>query len=383
MKSISRRFLRGGIVVSSIGSLAVLFLVSCASESARPLDPPSEPTEDGDDAALPPDGDGAPGHDAGSSDAVEPTPTYVNPVFAQDFPDPFVLREGDRYYAYATNAGGKNVRTLTSSDLAVWTEVADALPTLGSWAKPNASLTWAPSVLARSGGYVLYYTARHVASGFQCIGTATSASPTGPFVDKSSQPFICQVTEPSALCGSIDASPFVDTNGDAYLLWKSDENAAACAGNARLWTQRLGVDGISLLGIPTELLVRDRPWEHPLIEGPSMVKIGSGYFLFYSANWYESANYGIGYATCSTPLGPCEKHTQDGPLVGSSGEVLGPGGQEFFTDTKGRIWMAYHAWSSPLVGYDQGGARTLRIDPIDFTDGIPKLSGPTTSTRPL
>jgi len=370
---------------ASLGGVTALFVPSCSSELATPptSGPPSELTTDGEpgvdaapDAAVPIDA-------RHGGDAEPATAAYANPVFAQDFPDPFILPAADRYYAYATNAAGKNVRAASSTDLATWTELPDALPLLGSWAKSNASLTWAPSVLQRGDRYVLYYTARDIASGFQCIGRAIAESPAGPFVDDTAKPFICQVTEPNALCGSIDASPFVDTNGDAYLLWKSDENAQACAGNARLWTQRLGVDGISLLAAPTELLQRDRTWEHPLIEGPSMLKVGTVYFLFYSANWYESASYGVGYATCATPFGPCEKRTQDGPLVGSSGEALGPGGQEFFTDAKGRTWMAYHAWSSPLVGYDQGGARSLRIDPIDFEGGVPKLSGPTTSTRPL
>lgn len=378
---LSSRLSFSWLASAGLVSLSTLSVASCSSELVAPGgDRPFELVADA-ESASDARGDGEGPSDAGQN-ADAPAPTYANPVFAADFPDPFVLRGPDRYYAYATNAAGKNVRTLSSTDLATWTDLPDSLPTLGSWAKANASLTWAPSVLQRGSQYVLYYTARDVASGFQCIGRAIAQNPAGPFTDETSAPFICQVTAP-ALCGSIDASPFVDTNGDAYLLWKSDENAAACNDDARLWTQRLGVDGISLLGSPTELLVRDRNWEHPLIEGPSMLKVGSDYFLFYSANWYESANYGVGYATCSTPFGPCVKHTQDGPFVGSSGETLGPGGQEFFTDMKGRTWMAYHAWSSPLVGYDQGGARSLRIDPIDFVNGIPKLHGPTTSKRPL
>jgi beta-xylosidase len=374
--------------LASASLVVTSFVASCSSKLAAPPTIPSELGSDESDAGVAvdahADAKSPTAADAGDSGVTEvDPPEYANPVFAVDFPDPFVLRAGDRYYAYATNAAGKNVRTASSTDLATWTELSDALPVLGSWAKPHASLTWAPSVLRRGDQFVLYYTARDVASGFQCIGRAIAQSPLGPFVDETSSPFICQVTDPSALCGSIDASPFVDTNGDAYLIWKSDENAAACNGNSRLWTQQLGVDGISLLATPTELLVRDRAWEYPLIEGPSMLKAGGVYFLFYSANWYESASYGVGYATCATPVGPCEKRTLDGPLVGSIGETLGPGGQEFFTDTKGRTWMAYHAWSSPLVGYAQGGARSLRIDPIDFDGGVPKLSGPTTSARPL
>ncbi len=368
------------ILPFAIGSA---WLGSCSSEHAVPVTP-GGPSPDGGVVAPPEDAgalleDGSPVHDAPA-----PSVSYTNPVFAEDFPDPFVLRDGDRYYAFATNSAGSNVRVVASTDLARWTELPDALPELPGWAKANASLTWAPSVLRRGSTFVLYFTARDVASGFQCRGRAISATPAGPYVDDSSGPFVCQVSGDEQLCGSIDPSPFVDENGDAYLLWKSDENAPACAGDARLWTQRLGVDGVSLLGSPSELLRRDRGWEAPLIEGPSMVKLQDRYYLFYSANWWESSSYGIGYAICEAAVGPCAKQTLDGPFVKSAGETLGPGGQELFTDASGKLWMAYHAWSSPIVGYTNGGARSLRIDPIELSaDGVPSLAGPSSSARPL
>jgi beta-xylosidase len=375
-------------VVSMGVSFAFCVVSGGAGASCGAADP-SEPSRDGgmvpDDVVTLADagwsGDSAPSAVDGA-EAGAPA-TYTNPVLAKDFPDPFVLRDGAVYYAFSTNAGGKNVPVATSTDLALWTELADALPTLPSWAQANASLTWAPSVLRRGTTYVLYYTARSKVAGFQCIGRAVANTAAGPYADDSSEPFICQVSEPQALCGSIDASPFVAPNGDAYLLWKSDENAAACGGDARLWTQRLGIDGLSLLDAPTELLRRDRSWESPLIEGPSMVEFEDVYFLFYSANWWEGTGYGIGYAVCASPRGPCTKKTLTGPLVKSKGDVLGPGGQEVFKDAEGKTWMAYHAWSAPIVGYANGGRRSLRIDPVDLRDGVPSFAGPTTTARPL
>lgn len=355
---------------------------SCSSGGASPpADSGAAPI-----ATAPPVPDAGAASDSAAPPDAEPpvtVATYTNPVLAADFPDPFVLRDGATYYAFATNARNKNVPVARSSDLAGWVELPDALPILPSWALPSSSLTWAPAVLRRGSAFVLYYTARSKAAGFQCIGRALATSPAGPYVDETTQPFICQVTAPQALCGSIDPSPFVASNGDAYLLWKSDENASACAGDARIWTQRLGVDGISLLDVPTELLRRDRSWEAPLIEGPSMVAFDDRYYLFYSASWWEGTNYGIGYAICTTPFGPCSKKTLDGPLVSSTGETLGPGGQEIFTDARGKLWMAYHAWSTPIVGYANGGKRSLRIDPLELHGGVPSLAGPTTTARPL
>lgn len=362
-------------LVSSVSVLAIVAGCSVDIGSVASLD---DAASDASGVAV----DGGISEEASSDDAAPeaspPKPVvYVNPVFAKDFPDPYVMRVGGTYYAFATNAAGKNVRTAKSTDLATWTELPDALPTLPSWAKSNASLTWAPSAFQRGSSFVLYFTARDVASDFQCIGRAVSSTPEGPYVDDASAPFVCQ----TSLCGSIDPSPFLDENGDAYLLWKSDENAAECGGDAKLFTQRLGIDGISLVGSPTVLLVRDRNWEHPLIEGPSMVKRNDKYFLFYSAAWWESPNYGIGYAVCSSPVGPCTKKTLDGPLVGSANGALGPGGQEIFDDGAGNLWMAYHAWSAPAVGYGNGGARSLRVDPLTIVGETPSFVGPTTTPR--
>src|SRR5213082_2418195 len=100
------------------------------------------------------------------SSAPADAATYTNAVWNHDFPDPFVLQVGGTYYAYATNRG-LNVPTIRSTDLVHWTSVGDALPHLPSWAGPDH--TWAPSVIAAAGKYVLYYTVHDNVTGLQCI----------------------------------------------------------------------------------------------------------------------------------------------------------------------------------------------------------------------
>ncbi len=293
-----------------------------------------------------------------------------------DFADPFVLNAGGAYYAFATGAQGQHLQVARSRDLADWTPLQDPLPRLPAWARDNGGLTWAPSVLARRDGYVLYYTTRDAASGFQCISRAVARQPAGPYVDRSSRPLVCQVgggdRREAALCGSIDPSPFVDAGGAAYLLWKSDENSLACRTAPRIWSQRLSDDGRALIGRPHALIARDRSWEGEIVEAPSMAVHDGRYYLFYSANWYASSEYAIGYATCESPTGGCTKVTLGAPFLASTGAMLGPGGQELFTGTDGALWMAYHAWTAPRTTYAQGGARSLRLARIDFGhDGTP------------
>ena len=281
----------------------------------------------------------------------------VNPVHPGDFADPFVLIADSVYYAYATNSGSINVPTLRSVDLVTWVAGGDAMPVLPAWAVSGKKLTWAPAVLARNARYVLFFTARDRRSNLQCIGRAESTSPSGPFVDLNADPFICQTD----LGGSIDASVVTDVSGVVYLLWKNDGNC--CQRPVTLWGQQLSADGRSLVGEPAVLLQRDQSWEGPLVEAPTMWHENGRWHLLYSANMWNTDRYAVGYAECDSPLGPCRKSGQ-GPVLASSSETAGPGGAEIFCDLKGRTWVAYHGWSPGLVGYRQGGVRSLRLDRV-------------------
>lgn len=268
--------------------------------------------------------------------AVDPTAR-----FPYDFPDPYVAGSGSGYYAYATNSAGGAVQLLRSGDLQTWAFAGTALDGVPGWAVPGA--TWAPSVLDRGSHWVLYYAVRHAESGRQCISAATSAGPEGPFVDRSAGPLVCELGEG----GSIDPSPFVAGDGSAYLLWKAEGETAG--GSAALRAQALTGDGLSLSGPVGTLATVDQGWEGRTVEGPSMVATSAGLVLLYSANRWDSAGYGVGAAWCDGPLGPCTK--QGGPVLATSGPMVGPGGAEAFVDHRGAVRVAFHAWQGDDVGY--------------------------------
>lgn len=294
-----------------------------------------------------------------------PLPQPANPVHAGDFPDPFIVRAADGYHAYATNGEG-NVQQLRSRDLARWERLPDPLPRLPAWAV--AGRTWAPSVLARGGKWVLYFSAHHAATGRQCIGAAVADDPAGPF-SGGAEPLVCSADDG---VGAIDPSPFLDGEGTPYLLW------SACCEDARIYSQRLSGDGLSVEEPPHVLLQSDRPWEAGIVEGPSMLKEGACYYLLYSANRWQGGRYAIGLAQCAGPSGPCSK-PEDAPLLQSAGDMAGPGGPEFFRDGWGRAWLAYHAWSADRASYPAGGARSLRIERLEFRNGWPDPGGRTAS----
>ncbi len=298
-------------------------------------------------------------------------PSFTNPVYNDDFPDPFVMRVGNTYYAYATTNGGTiNIRAIKSEDLIHRENLGDALPALPKWSVFNSGFTWAPGVVQIGDQFLMYYVARDKDVDRQCIGVAVSDDPAGPFVDPNTDAFICQAT----LGGSIDAYPFQDDDGKLYLLWKNDGNC--CGLDVGLWIQELSPDGLNLVGEPVQLIERDQPWERPLIENPAMVKHNDKYYLFYSGNWWESHEYAIGYAVCETVVGPCEKPLNE-PWFKYKAPVMGPGGEAFFTDAEGNLWMAYHAWTGAAVGYSGGGERSLHIDLVTFDGDKPVTNGPT------
>ncbi len=295
------------------------------------------------------------------------------PAYAGDFPDPFVLVTSGDYYAYATNGPGGNVQVrLSSDDGRTWRAGPDALPRLPGWAAPG--LTWAPSVERWGDRYVMYYTTRYRRASRQCISVATATEPGGPFVDTSTKPLVCQLSRG----GSIDPVPFRDRDRAGYLLWKSDDNAVGSG--SVLWSQRLRADGRGLVGSPVAMLHQDRAWEGYTMEGPTMVRVGKAYYLFYSSGWYDSADYAVGYAKCTGPRGGCRKVTTAGPWLRSRSGAAGPGGQSVFRDRSGRWRFAYHAWSPSNVGYRAGGARQLWIEELAFVAG--RCSGRRARPRP-
>ena len=286
------------------------------------------------------------------------------PLSDGDFADPFVLDTGLIPYGFTTNSRTANV-PVSRPGLRGEVELGDALPEVGSWTEKG--LVWAPGVIDLGDDrFVLYYTSKDLESGLQCIGVATSDSAKGPYVDDRGEPFICQ----RELGGSIDASP-VMVDGDPWLVWKGDGNC--CGLPTTLWAQQLGADGTTLVGERHGMAVNDQKWEGPLVEGPSVVVHDGRVHLFYSANRWDTADYSIGHAVCESITGPCEKDPE--PFLASGDEYSGPGGQEFFTDRAGQLWMAFHAWLPGEVGYDNGGQRRLFLERIEFDDsGAPQLA---------
>jgi beta-xylosidase len=290
----------------------------------------------------------------------EPSVPTLDPQssLSEDSPDPAVLKVGNTWYAYSTQVLFVKVPVRTSTDLVSWSDPAEALPDLPSWAKFGSN--WAPSVVdVGDGSFVMWYAARDASSDRQCVSRAVATDPAGPFVDELGAAPVCQLS----LGGSIDPHVFTDTDGTRWLYWKSDENALGKP--AHLWVAKLSSDATTVTGSPVRILAQSASWESPTIEQPCVTRVGDRFYLFYSGGWWDSADYGIGFAIGSSPTGPFDKVTTTKAWLASSADARGPGALDVFEGPNGARWAAYHAWGA-TVGYADGGARTTRFGVLSF-----------------
>jgi beta-xylosidase len=299
------------------------------------------------------------------------TASFNAPVYAGDFPDPSIIVTGGTYWAYSTGSAGRNLQVMSSVDLHTWSVPLDPLPVLPSWA--SSGRTWAPGVIRIGPAYVMYYTVHDAVMNQQCISVATATTPGGPFSDVSAAPLICQI----ANGGSIDPNPYVDpVSGAVVLVWKSDDNALGVGHPTHLWGQPLRSDGLALASgtSPALLLTMSAPWQSPSMEGPTVVRAGRQYVLFYSANNYDTATSGIGYATSPSLLGPYTNRSVYSPWLGTRGNAKGAQGPWVFTDPDGALRLAFAAWYG-AAGYENGGARSLWTASLTFNrQGTPSLT---------
>jgi GH43 family beta-xylosidase len=232
--------------------------------------------------------------------------TYQNPVYDQYMADPFVLHDGDRYYAYGT-AGlmpdGRQFRVLESDDLATWKMRGGALIPTGQTAY------WAPEVAISDGIYYMYYSSGGEGGLNHQLHVATSRSPLGTFRDKR----ILTPNEPFA----IDPHPFRDANGDWYLFYSRD--FLTLNGDYRVGTgivvDRL-LDMTTLAGDPRPVVRPFADWQlyeaqrsmygaiydWYTIEGAATRVHDGRYYCFYSGGAWQRENYGIGYVVADQSL---------------------------------------------------------------------------------
>jgi len=333
------------------------------------------------------------------SDAYQPLPTistskfndrfYQNPSALSGIGDPFLLKEGDYYYCYATNDGtakGDGFYVYRTTDLTQWGSAKKIHVFEGSnWTN---GYYWGPEVHYYNGQYVMFYNAR-LGEGTEeggdlklRLGIAVSDSPEGPFIDPLGKPLL----EVDYCC--IDAHLFVDDDGTPYLFFARDnyDNWIGPHQVSQIYGVQLAPDLMSVVGEPVMLSTPTENWEKITLnyshymwnEGVHVLKNEGNYYLFYCANYTSMHDYCYGVAISEEPLANYVKQ-EENPLLHpmrslSNNQIIvsGPGNGAFIT-IGDEIFCSYHVNASntnPTMN------RTLCIDRVGFhADGTAFING--------
>ncbi len=256
--------------------------------------------------------------------------------------DPFILKEGDTFHAFATSAPDGILR-FTSKDLRSWTK--EGYCYRGSaWAE---NCFWAPEVYSYRGKYYLLYTGRWKANHSLRLGLAVANSPPGPFEDLAPAPFF----DLNYAC--IDGTLFFDDDGKVYLYYVRDcsENILCGVHTSEIYCVRLSDDLRAFCGEPVKVASPCLPYETASPdwrwnEGPALLKHNGTYYMTYSVNCYDSPDYCIGCAVAASPFGPFEKYAAP-ILKRREGDFSGPGHNSFFRGEGEKLLTAFHIHSDP------------------------------------
>lgn len=271
------------------------------------------------------------------------------------FADPTIFYENGKFYLTGTrNIEPLGFTLLESDDLVSWT-LSSATPD-GMIVKKGESIYgdqgfWAPQIMKENDIYYLTYTAN------EQIAIASSKS-----IDKLFTQEKTGVIDSSEK--NIDSFIFKDEDGKYYLyhvrlndgnyIWVAEfdfekgeikpETLTKCFGLSQSWEATPAYESV------------------PIMEGPTVIKKDGIYYLFYSANHFESIDYAVGYATAKSPFGPWEKYPGNPIIHRTIVKENGSGHGDLFFDKNNNPYYVYHVHNSDSSVVP----RKTRIIPLVF-----------------
>ena len=217
---------------------------------------------------------------------------------------------------------------LSSTDLQTWTPVGDALPTLPRGRSRDArgrrvsSFSTAPTSCTTR--------PRWPPPAGECISTPTSGDPTGPFVDSS----LGTVHLPDGP-RRVHRPPALRRRRTARRICTGSRMRASRAAPAFIWAALLSPDGCPWRRrrIPCSPRTRrgSRLWRGPTWSTPRAPTSCS-----IRAEPGTEPGYGVGYADCAGPFGPCTKPS-GAPILHSDAAPPRPGGRVALPGRRGQL----------------------------------------------
>lgn len=322
--------------------------------------------EDGGSATNTPDTPGAP---EGARDT-----TFQNPINSNG-PDPWVIKDGDKYYYTHTMGNRLGIYT---------TEAVSDMVNINSttvWTPPpNEAYSkdiWAPELHKIDGKWYFYFAAddgNDLNHRMYVLENANESPTSGNWKFKGK---IATTTDKWAIDGTV-----FEYNGAHYFIWsgwKGDNDP----GIQQLYIAKM-TNPWTLEGDRTMISEPTYDWEkNGLVnEGPEILKNEDGdVFLIYSGSGCWTDDYKLGLITLKKggdPLKPEDWTKNATPVFTKKPEnhAYGPGHNSFFkSPDETEDWIIYHA--NPEPGQGCGSNRSTRIQKFTWNgDGTPYFGEP-------
>jgi len=309
------------------------------------------------------------GHDKTFDQALPPG-HYRNPVLAGFYPDPSVVRAGDRFYLVNSSfAYFPGIPVSESRDLVHWTPVGHVIDRPAVLDFDGLSMSrgvFAPAIAYHDGTFYVINMAMDAGGNF----IATAKNPAGPWSD----PLWLRDVE------GIDPSLFFDDDGKAYLL----NNGAPVGkplyeGHRAIWLQQIDLTKGRMLGERKVILNggTDLAKQPIWIEGPHLYKRDGWYYLM-------CAEGGTGPQHSEVVL---RSRSIEGPYASYEGNpiltqrdlpadradpIINAGHADLVEAADGRWWAVFLA-SRAYGGTHYNTGRETYVLPVTWKDGWPTI----------
>ena len=346
------------------------------------------------------------------------------------------------FFVYATTGNGGGFAIYRTKDFSSWEPVgfADMKIEESGWVTTDV---WAPEVIYMNGKYWMYFSAaaRDKSGQGHYLGVAVSDSPRGPFelyeasspnfygerATKSKPPIVFEdhfdemraagwpIPATATKFSVIDASPFIDENGDMYLYFVPFDVSS----DSNTFTNKSIVCGMKMrdpvtpdYSTVTPLVAAkynsfkkvDSVWTgvgdtgiDVVNEAPFMMRhttkradgtTTTQYYLTYANNGYTSPYYQVRTAMSTSPLGTFEKDSATPTHgIGNGFNHMSGTAHHAIVEAGDEMFIFYHAHVKRNMG--ESNPRALGVDRVvwsyDETLGFDRLhsNGPTYSLCPL
>ena len=263
---------------------------------------------------------------------------YQNPVFAGDYPDPSIIRDGDDYFiVHSSFEYYPGLLIWHSKNLLNWEPVTNAL-------HKYVGSVWAPDLVKYKNKYFIYFPADNTNY------VITSDSIAGPWSD----PIELKID-------NIDPGHVIDDKGKLYLYFSS-------GGYVPLSDDGLSVAGDLVHTYDGWPIPRDWTIECFCMEGPKLVKHGDYYYLTTAEGGTAgpATSHMIISARSKSPFGPWENSPYNpvSRTLSASEKWWSKGHGTLIDDTAGKWWIIFHGYEKDH--YNMG--RQTLLQPVEWTE---------------